>query len=106
MREKKQAFLTMKKILRAGEKPDEKTYVCSVVDYKEKTECLYLLLQEGSLTDLSLDAVYECRIMEADCEIQSTGRIRARYFCEHGKMLEMRIENGFYKNNIKSVDKR
>lgn len=106
MREKKQATLVMKKMLRAGKKVDGNTYICSVHSYQEQTESLYLLLEEGELTDLSLDAVYECRIWEQSYEIQAVGRIKERYHSAHGQMLEMRVENGFYKNRIKSVDKR
>ena len=106
MREKKQAMLVMKKMLRAGKKVDRNAYVCSVHSYQEQTESLYLLLEEGELTDVSLDAVYECKIREQSCEIQATGRIKERYRSEQGPMMEMRVENGFYKNRIKSVDKR
>ncbi len=106
MQEKKQATLVMKKRLQAGKKLDKNTYICSVHSYSEKTESLCLLLEAGELTDLSLDAIYECNISERQYTIRAMGRIRERYRNECGKILELRIENGFYKNRIKSVDKR
>ena len=106
MREKKRATLVMKKMLQAGKKVDGNTYICSVHSYQEQTERLCLLLEEGELTDLSLDGVYECRIWEEAYEIQAVGRIKERYRSAYGPMVEMRVENGFYKNRIKSVDKK
>lgn len=99
------AQLRMRKMLCTGGSLDETIYRCSVLDYDEKNEKLYLVLEEGDLAFLSLEAVYECRIMEENICISATGRIQERYCCEEGKIVKIAIENGFYKNNIKSVDK-
>lgn len=106
MQERKQAMLTMKKTLRVGNKVDTRTYICNMASYDKKTESLYLLLMEGELAAISLDAIYECKLKEAEYDIVASGRIEERYRCEIGNIIKMKIENGFYKNNIKSVDKR
>lgn len=105
--------LIMKKILRVGTMLDQKTYLCKILMYDIKQECIYLILENGSLPEISLDAIYECMIEqteEMDLQEQPhkmvcTGRVRDRYYDEHGQILKFEIENGFYKINIKSVDK-
>ena len=105
--------LTVKKILRAGTTLDQKTYLCSILMYDTRQECIYLVLENGSLPEISLDVIYECVIdqtKEKNSQDQShklvcTGRVRERYYDEHGQILKLQIENGFYKINIKSVDK-
>lgn len=105
MENRKPAQLRMKKMLCKGGSVDETIYQCSVLKYDEKAEKLYFVLEEGDLTSLSLEAVYECCIMEESACIRATGRLQERYCSENGKIAKIAIENGFYKNNIKSVDK-
>lgn len=106
MQESKKAYLTMKKVLRIGQKQDIKTYTCEFCGYDKKSESIYLLLMDEPLSKLSLDAIYECKVEESHAEVLMTGRIKERYRNERGSMLEFNVENGFYKNSIKSVDKR
>lgn len=97
--------LQMQRTLKQSEEYNPKEYPCSLVSYDEKEEVLYLRLLDGALTEMSLDAVYGCVIEEEEKSLLAEGRILERYRSEAGCMIRMRIENGFYKNNIKSVDK-
>ena len=95
------AFLHMKKLLRAGDVLDENEYKAIFLQYDEKKESILFLLQLGKLTDLSLDAIYECRIQTEKEGLCCTGRIVERYCGTAGKMFKLEIENGFYKINVK-----
>ena len=97
--------LTMKNTLLANEQLDEKNYLCEVLRYEPKRECIYLVLENDLLPTISLDAVYQCKIAEEDGECICTGRIKERYYNEYGKILVLEIGNGFYKISVKSVDK-
>ena len=97
--------LIMKKMLSTGKGLDEKKYACKVVQYDAKREAIFLSLENDELPAISLDAVYECNIKEAQEVIACTGRIGERYCNQHGKILKLEINNGFYKINLKSVDK-
>ena len=97
--------LTMKKILLANAELDEKNYLCEILRYEPKRECIYLVLENDLLSAISLDAVYECRIHEGEEARVCTGRIKERFYNEYGKILQLEIENGFYKISLKSVDK-
>ena len=99
------AKIKMKKNLCKDVAMDQKVYFCKVLSYDAKQECIYLVLENDELTALSLDGIYECRIHEAERDVFCTGRIRERYHSEAGKILKFEIENGFYKINLKSVDK-
>ena len=99
------AVLTMKKVLLANTELDEKNYLCKVLRYEPKQECIYLVLENDLLPAVSLDALYECRIQESEKVLICTGRIKERFYNEYGKILELEIENGFYKISLKSVDK-
>ena len=99
------AVLNMKKTLLVNTVPDEKNYLCEVLRYEPKQECIYLVLENDLLPAVSLDAVYECRIQEQKDTLICTGRIKERYYNAYGKILKLEIENGFYKINLKSVDK-
>lgn len=100
------AELKMKKVLHVGGVIDEKVQICSVLEFDENRECLYFLLQAGELTELSLDTIYECKIKSSDVQTNCTGRIKERYCGSDGKVIKFQIENGFYKINLKSVDKQ
>lgn len=104
--EYKKVELEMKKVLSKKGIWNPKLIQCELLMYNQWEERFYLLLKNEELTDVSLDAIYECSIAHGDGHILSMGRIKERYLDEHGKMLVFQIENGFYKNTIKSVDKR
>ena len=95
------ATVCMKKTLRAGNVMDEHAYSGSVLWYDEKTECIYLQLGSGKLTDLSLDAIYECKIQTEKEILECTGRIKDRYCGIEGQIFRFEIENGFYKISLK-----
>ena len=105
MRKGDNVELKMKKVLSMSGILDEHIQICNLLKYDEKQECLYFILQFGELTDLSLDAIYDCAIKSAEEQISCTGRIKERYQGEEGKTVKFEIENGFYKINLKSVDK-
>lgn len=98
--------LEMKKMLLAGAGKEENVFQCKILEYDAGQERIYLILEDAKLSEISLDAVYECRIKTKEGLRVGEGRIRQRYYNEAGKILELQIENGFYKNSIKSVDKR
>lgn len=99
------ATLSMKKTLSPSVVLDEKLYLCVVLRYEPKQQCIYLVLENDLLPAISLDAIYECKIWQQDEELICTGRIKERYYNTYGKILEFEIENGFYKISLKSVDK-
>lgn len=98
--------LTMEKVLRTVDTKDKATYACTVLEYDTERESICLLLETGKLTDLSLDAIYSCNIQSEAEQISCTGRICDRYHGKAGKILEFQIKSGFYKINLKSVDKQ
>ena len=101
MRKGDVAVLHMRKTLRAGVVLDESVYSGVVLQYDNRKECIYLRLETGKLADLSLDAIYECKIRTEKEELSCTGRIRERYRGASGKTFIFEIENGFYKINLK-----
>lgn len=106
MRKGDYAEIEMKKILCAGGSVDKNVYECSFLKYNMQEECIYLVLQSGTLEQLSLDAIYQCEIRTEKERIDCTGRIKERYSNETGKIIKFQVENGFYKINLKSVDKQ
>jgi len=100
------ACIRMKKTIIAKSDLKEQEFPGNISKYDDNKECIYFLLQSGQLEDLSLDAIYECKIKKDNEVVSCTGRIRERYCGEEGKMLKIQIENGFYKINIKCVDKQ
>ena len=100
------AEITMQKTLCTGKVPDRAIYSCELLKYDETCEYIYFLLKSGELTDLSLDAIYECEIHSETESLNCTGKIRERYNSKEGKTLKIRIENGFYKINRNGVDKQ
>ena len=100
------AELKIKKVLLSGNVPDDLVHRCSVLNLSEKEECLYLILEESELEELSLDNIYECTIKSTDAITKCTGRIKERYIGKEGKKLRIQVENGFSKITIKSVDKQ
>lgn len=106
MKKVERVEIKMQKPLRVGMALDETVYRCDYLRYDSKRENLYLLVNSAELTDFSLDAIYFCEIQSGEELLQCTGRIKERYRQKAGKTLKIEIENGFYKINIKSVDKQ
>lgn len=99
------AELTMKKVLCIDSIHDQKIYFCKILRYDVKQECIYLVLENDILTNISLDAIYDCMIQTSEDKTKCSGRVKERYNDEYGQVLKFEIENGFYKINVKSVDK-
>ena len=88
--------LKMEKQLLEHEEMDLKVYHAEAIKYDESNENVYLKLEEGELTELSLDAVYQCQLhMETETVLWS-GVISKRYCSAKGKMLYMKITSGFF----------
>ena len=103
MRKGDVAVLHMIKTLRVGTVLDESVYSGVVLQYDSQKECIFLCLETRKLTDLSLDAIYECRIRTEKEELSCTGRIRERYRGASGKTFIFEIENGFYLEKRKNT---
>lgn len=101
MRQGDIAELKMQKVLCERHRMDENVYTCDVLRYDAQEECIVLLLKEDKLTAISLDAVYRCEVKRDGTCMWCTGRICKRYCDAQGKILKLRVENGFYKINIK-----
>ena len=84
MYEGKKAELEMKKAILAGGYWNQ-SIQCKILAYHAEEERVYLLLEDDSLADIVLDAVYECRIETGTTWHGSEGRIKERYYNEHGK---------------------
>lgn len=94
------ATLYMKKALRTEAVLDERVYSGSILQYDENKACIYVKLESGKLTELSLDAIYECKIQGENKSVECTGRIKERYCGIAGKTFRFEIENGFYKISL------
>lgn len=79
---------------------DNTVYHCQIIRYEEERECIYLILEDAELPSMSLDAVYECKIAEPEGITVCQGMIMQRYIDRRGNIIEFKIENGFYKNNL------
>lgn len=99
------ARIMMKRPLSPRVTLDKTMYSCTVLRYDSKAECIYMNLRGDELTKITLDAIYECCVNQAGEGIGCSGRIKERYHNKYGKIIKFEIENGFYKINIKSVDK-
>ena len=86
--------LTMTKALLANKQLDEKNYLCEVLRYEPKGECIYLVLENDLLSAISLDAVYECKIAEGEEERVCTGRIKERFYNEYGILQKTAYPEG------------
>lgn len=95
------AQLSMKQYLKEDKELDARVFSCTVIEYKKETEQVHLLMSDGNLTDISLDAVYECRIKTLKGESVCTGMIRERYENRAGMILILQIVNGFYEISVK-----
>ena len=93
--------LNMKQALYAGMILDDAIHEGQLHKFDETEECLYLVLTDVPLQDISLDAIYECEIVSENERMLCAVRVRERYKSEVGKTLKAEIKNGFYKINIK-----
>ena len=96
----------MKKVLLAGKVLEQKVFQCNILRYNAEQERVYLVLEKDELTNMFFGWNLCVRIETGKMWLVGEGRIVERYYNEAGKILELQIENGFYKNNIKSVDKQ
>lgn len=97
MRKGEIAELKMQKMLRAGEDTDTTVHKSIFLRYDDKQECIYLALQEGKLTDISLDGLYQCEMQTETGKQSCIGRIKERYDVGTDAVVKLQIENGFYK---------
>ena len=105
MRQGNHAKLTVKKYLQKGYEKEYGSCEAIVWKYNAKEECIYFILENEELINVSLDIIYGCEICSGEEKISCTGRVKERYYNEQGKILRFEIENGFYKINVNSVDK-
>ena len=98
--------LNMDKMLCVSKAKDMKTHCGTLQEYRIMQEEMEITLQEGTLMELSLDAIYICTIYSQTGKICCTGRVRERYCGEKGKTLVFHIDNGFFKINGNHVDKQ
>ena len=88
--------LKMEKVLLEHAEMDMKRYRADAIRYDDSNESVYLKLVEGDLTDLSLDAVYECQLFMEEGTVLWSGIITQRYCSLAGKEFYMRIISGFF----------
>ena len=101
MYEGNMAKIRMDRNLIIGGTTDDTQFDCIVLGYDEQEGSLLLTLQAGVLTELSLNAIYRCEIYMGEHNIWCTGTIADRCCTGDGKIVKMKIQNGFYKINIK-----
>ena len=75
---------------------DEEIRNCKVFKYDAEEDFMQLLLEDGNLSEISLDAKYDCCVTLKKESISCSGVVRERFHCEKGSMLIFEIENGFY----------
>lgn len=95
------AIITMIQNFKEDEEKDTTIYDCTVIEYQKEKEQIHLLMNEGQLKEISLDAIYECRVQTLKGEDVCNGVVNERYISRAGKVLELQIQNGFYEINIK-----
>lgn len=95
--------LQMGKMLLAEGILKDTLYHCDVVEYNEEEECIYLILEEYSLMELSLDAKYQCHILSEGSVISCSGMIKDRYQSSGKNIVVFQVEKGFYKSNINEL---
>lgn len=89
--------LAMVRTFGACAEVDKKVYECELIRYEKRSECIYLVLKEDALPEISGDAIYKCRLKDEGGLCDVTGCIRERYRSEEGNILEFKIENGVYR---------
>jgi len=96
MKKGDRARFTVKKCLRKGYEKEYGDFWVSVWKYDAKEECIYFILEDEELINVSLDIIYGCEIFSGDKKISCTGRVKERYYNEYGKIVKFEIENGFF----------
>lgn len=99
------AILKMQKNLYVQGSIDDSMYQGSVLKYDEHQQCIFLLMEKENIEKLSLEGLYECELQTYDAILKCMGVIEERYYGNWGKTVKFRIKNGFYKINVKYVDK-
>ena len=88
-----EARLRAKKVLRKEDELVETVLRCKVWEYDPSKECIYLILQEGELTDVSLDTIFSCEVVRETEKLECVGKIIERYCNENGKIIKFKIKN-------------
>lgn len=88
--------LEMEKIILAGGTIDQAILKCRIIGCDKSEEKFFLVLEDGELPLVSLDAIYKCTIETKEECIYCDGMVKERYRSEDGDMLLFQIENGFY----------
>lgn len=88
--------LQMEKVISADGVFDDATHHFQVYQYDVEEDYIYLQMKEGSLTEISLDAKYQCYISTKKELLFCTGVVKERFQSENGDIIVFRIENGFY----------
>ncbi len=91
------AKLRMDRVILEDSFFDETEYLCKIIAYDEEEETLYLTSEEAELTSYSLDSIYECSIDDQDNPVICKGILKDRYWNKAGKVMKLKIQNGFYK---------
>ncbi|MCP1101760.1 hypothetical protein M2454_001292 [Aequitasia blattaphilus] len=77
---------------------DDTTYHGEVYSYDEKKEVMYIEVKEV-LPLFSLDAVYECSVVNDEGQIQvCEGEIEERFWSKDKNFILFLVQKGFYKN--------
>ena len=76
---------------------DDVIHKCQVYKYDADEDYMFLVLKEGSLTEISLDAYYQCYVATRKGLINCSGTIKERYQCQYGNFVVFKISDGFYR---------
>lgn len=82
-----------------GLESDKIEHSCRIMQWNSEKESFYLQLEEGDLSEVSLDVSYICRIEEKGL-VFCKGVVQERYESKYGKILVFLVKKGFYKNLI------
>lgn len=77
---------------------DEVVHKCQIYKYDAEEDYMFLVLKEGELTEISLDAIYQCYISTRKELINCSGTVKERYQCKYGNFIVFKISDGFYKS--------
>ena len=99
------AKLKMKKVILDGGVYDDTVYACEMLKYDAENDCIYLVLKEDAIENISLDSIYECTIYQGKEGLKCEGKVCERYCNQEGEILCFQVQKGFYKININCVDK-
>lgn len=90
------AELVMEKLLLSGGSLEQEVLKCKIIGNDEAEERFFMVLEDGELPRVSLDAIYKCTIETKEERIYCDGMVKERYKSEDGDMVVFQIENGFY----------